>query len=394
MFLDHLFLDHLVCDRVEILHTWYSSTVHSPSLFSCLRTDVEYARKEGGGSESPEPCLRSKSRRPLGVKMTYFSADSTYHGGPGEGFGRRSFNSGQYLKARGRMRSNARANEGMGMARQAWRGQVCVSKGARKFGNNATDNLATLANGRRASFMWQGEASLYNGNDYDGEWKKNKRHGWGMYRVAKPTTGGLAAYEGEWVADARTGKGTSLGADGHLEVNIYENGIRKGEGVRILDMSLLKGPLKDEQAYKLPHIRLMDGEEMEQLEPEQAEAIAAKIEFLCQATPWPPEAPPFELKPLEMRSEAMNGTPAVEKTPRRRAKAKAARDQTSVGLERTRPGRRADERLSVTAGARLTSQRYVGLPDVLLLVFRETRSRNPEPEHTVLQPAYTVTAYI
>lgn len=55
-------------------------------------------------------------------------------------------------------------------------------------------------------------------------------------------------------------------------------------------------------------------------------------------------------------------------------------------LERTRPGRRADERLSVTAGARLTSQRYVGLPDVLLLVFRETRSRNPEPEHTVLQP--------
>ena len=42
--------------------------------------------------------------------------------------------------------------------------------------------------------------------------------GWGLYLVPKPTPSGIAAYEGEWVEDARTGRGTSKGADGHLEV--------------------------------------------------------------------------------------------------------------------------------------------------------------------------------
>lgn len=248
---------------------------------------------------------------PLGVKMTYFSADSTYHGGPGEGFGRRSFNSGQYFEGRWKDeeqegRGTLVTNEGTSYEGDWQRGimhgegKYAFQKAEGKFGNNATGQSGYIGQWSEGKFHGKGRRVLYNGNDYDGEWKKNKRHGWGMYRVAKPTTGGLAAYEGEWVADARTGKGTSLGADGHLEVNIYENGIRKGEGVRILDMSLLKGPLKDERAYKLPHIRLMDGEEMEQLEPEQAEAIAAKIGVPLPSHPWPPEAPPFELKPLEM----------------------------------------------------------------------------------------------
>ena len=76
---------------------------------------------------------------------------------------------------------------------------------------------------------------------------------------------------------------------------MYENGLRRGEGVRILDKSLLKGYLKDERAYKLIHLRLMDGEEMEELEPEQAEAIAAKIGVPLPSHPWPPEAPAWNI---------------------------------------------------------------------------------------------------
>ena len=102
--------------------------------------------------------------------------------------------------------------------------------------------------------------------------------------VAKPTIAGLAAYEGEWVQDARTGRGISMGADGHLELCRYEDGKRVGEGVRILDESKLKasdlkGPFK-----------LTDGKVCwDEISMAEAEAVAASIGFKSglPSFPWP-----------------------------------------------------------------------------------------------------------
>ena len=66
-----------------------------------------------------------------------------------------------------------------------------------------------------------GKLTLFSGNVYDGQWKANKRHGRGLYKVAKPTAAGLAVYEGEWVEDVRCGVGTIRGYDGHLEVSRF-----------------------------------------------------------------------------------------------------------------------------------------------------------------------------
>ena len=244
---------------------------------------------------------------PLGVKMTYFTPDSTYHGGPGEGYGKRSFNSGQYVEGHWKDEEqegfgSLTTKEGSSYTGEWQRGimhgegKYAFQKAQGKFGQNATGQSGYVGQWSDGKFHGRGRRVLYNGNDYDGEWKKNKRHGWGMYRVANPTVGGLAAYEGEWVSDARTGKGISKGTDGHLEVCTYENGLRRGEGVRIIDKTVLKGCLKDERAYKLSHLRLVDGEEMEELEEAEAEALAAKIGISpLPSHPWPPPAPEWEL---------------------------------------------------------------------------------------------------
>ena len=111
--------------------------------------------------------------------------------------------------------------------------------------------------------------------------------GWGLYIVAKPTIGGLAAYDGEWVDDARTGRGTTKGYDGHMELGRYVNGVRDGEAVRLVDESKLK---KDEP--KGP-FRMMDGKVLEEITEEEALVIAQRLGFKgpLPTFPWPPAAP-------------------------------------------------------------------------------------------------------
>lgn len=241
---------------------------------------------------------------PLGQKQSYFTPESTYHGGPGEGHGIRQFNSGQHFD--GHWKDEEQEGRGSLTTKEGTSYHGDWSKGM-MHGQGKYTFLANPKAGGQASgydgewsegqFHGRGKLVLYSGNSYDGEWRKNKRNGWGIYRVAKPIVGGLAVYEGQWVDDARTGKGMSKGADGHIEVCIYENGLRVGEGVRILDPSLLHtitGPLLKGEAknfYKTMFLRLEDGIEKEEIEQSAAEAIAAKVGFGHLPTlPWPPPA--------------------------------------------------------------------------------------------------------
>lgn len=151
----------------------------------------------------------------------------------------------------------------------------------------------------------RGKLTLEN-SSYDGQWKKDKKHGWGVYEVSKPTpfgelifssfaclppstrtlifvrrptsqraapTTGLIRYEGEWEHDSRTGKGISTGGDGHVELCRYDNGLRVGEGVRLMDETRLDRWDNEERGPW----RMDDGEELEVIDVDAALAIAQRL---------------------------------------------------------------------------------------------------------------------
>ena len=241
------------------------------------------------------PHFEASKPLPLGAKQSYFTPGSEYHGGPGQGQGTRHFNSGQSFV--GNWKDDEPEGQGHLTTKEGtsyngqWRAGIMEGEGTYIFQAGKFPGVygqsGYVGQWMDGKFHGKGKHMLYNGNSYDGEWKMNQKHGWGMYRVHAPTKGGLAAYEGEWVEDARTGKGISKGSDGHVEVNVYENGLRRGEGVRILDHSLFKGDAKNH--YKSGWLRLMDGEEMEEIEREEAEALSAKLGIATlPSIPWPP----------------------------------------------------------------------------------------------------------
>ena len=257
----------------------------------------------------------------LGEKLSFFTPDSTYHGGRGEGFGRRSFTCGQYFEGRwkneeqegpgklttdagsaydgewsngmmhgqGKVRAAPREgssqpprsnpcvgplapppntmNEGPmhGSERDAnplcasrlgvracVRACVCRPVSARACRRRLAAHSPPLcrtqytwASGSTYDGQWKenmkhgkGKLTLKNAW-YDGEWKKNTKHGWGVYQVTETTPFGILRYEGEWDHDARTGKGIATGVDGHVELCRYDNGLRVGEGVRLMNAEAL-----------------------------------------------------------------------------------------------------------------------------------------------------------
>ena len=272
---------------------------------------------------------------PLGVKLSFFTPDSEYHGGPGQGYGVRHFSGGakaergqsyqgywkddeqegkgslqthEGTKYDGEWKVGAMHGEGTYafQVRNSLPGCWCLCVPCRRpFSTRAAHapcparwQKYRLVNKhqKRSTYSGQwadgkkhgrGKLTLYSGNSYDGDWRDNKRHGWGLYVVAKPTIAGIAAYEGEWVEDARTGRGMSKGADGHLEICAYEDGKRVGEGVRILDESKLKtGSTEPKGPF-----RLTDGKLGEEIPVGVAEGIAAKLGFKALPSfPWPPPA--------------------------------------------------------------------------------------------------------
>lgn len=146
---------------------------------------------------------------------------------------------------------------------------------------------------------------------YDGQWKDNKRHGWGVYTVKEVTPFSIQRYEGEWFEDARTGKGITTGADGHMEMSVYENGIRVGEGVRLMNESMLL-PYDNEQRGPW---RLQDAgydREIEEIEVEEAAAIAKRIGLEL------PRDPNFGTAPasLASHSSAKSGASRASNTRR------------------------------------------------------------------------------
>lgn len=96
-----------------------------------------------------------------------------------------------------------------------------------------------------------GKMRYDNGNEYEGEWKNNKRdgkgttryasenvyigmwkggkrHGFGVFHISK--SGDI--YRGNWSGGIKSGPGVYEYADGELDVSFYSNDIRVGDGVR------------------------------------------------------------------------------------------------------------------------------------------------------------------
>jgi hypothetical protein len=57
------------------------------------------------------------------------------------------------------------------------------------------------------------------GDIYEGEWKDDKAHGYGVYHHLNGAT-----YEGEWVEDRQNGKGKETWPDGSIYVGNYSDG--------------------------------------------------------------------------------------------------------------------------------------------------------------------------
>ena len=209
----------------------------------------------------------------LGEKLSFYTADSSYHGGTGGGDARREFACGQYFD--GRWENDEQEGHGSLKTKDG-----NSYEGEWSGGNMHGQGTYTWSSGSSYSGQWEGgikhgegTLTLYSGNVYTGQWRNGKRHGWGTLTVAKPTIGSVARYEGEWVDDARTGKGTTINYDGHVELSRYENGQRVGEGLRVLDPARKK-PF--DETFPGP-FRLMDGKEVEMVDLPTAEGIAKSL---------------------------------------------------------------------------------------------------------------------
>jgi len=74
----------------------------------------------------------------------------------------------------------------------------------------------------------KGITKYASGNVYTGTWKMGKRHGFGVFHIKK--TGDV--YRGNWAQGLKSGPGVYEYADGELDVSFYEKDVRAGEGVR------------------------------------------------------------------------------------------------------------------------------------------------------------------
>eukprot|EP01097_Dermamoeba_algensis_P010240 TRINITY_DN7480_c0_g1_i2.p1 TRINITY_DN7480_c0_g1~~TRINITY_DN7480_c0_g1_i2.p1 ORF type:complete len:226 (-),score=23.72 TRINITY_DN7480_c0_g1_i2:203-880(-) len=89
-----------------------------------------------------------------------------------------------------------------------------------------------MSNGRIYVGEWKddkrngfGEFTWPGGDSYSGRWKDSKRHGNGTYKWADGRV-----YQGEWNEDKRHGYGCSIYPDGHRYEGDYKDGKRHGKG--------------------------------------------------------------------------------------------------------------------------------------------------------------------
>ena len=74
----------------------------------------------------------------------------------------------------------------------------------------------------------KGSTRYASGNVYIGMWKGGKRHGFGVFHIYK--SGDI--YRGNWSGGIKNGPGVYEYADGELDVSFYTNDVRVGDGVR------------------------------------------------------------------------------------------------------------------------------------------------------------------
>lgn len=212
-----------------------------------------------------------------------FTGDSAYQGGPGDGHAVRHFicdmtYDGQWKDDAEHGKGSLKISDGSSYEGD-WIDGCMTGEGAYRWASGS------VYEGQWHEGMQQGHGKLMlcNGNSYEGEWQANERHGWGLYTVSAPTPAGMAVYEGEWVNGVRAGRGTTRGADGHVEVSRFENGTRVGKGARWVDPAKCRAW---EQVGKC--WRLKDGRAVEQIEPDAAEAIAEELNLPVPTFPFHP----------------------------------------------------------------------------------------------------------
>jgi hypothetical protein len=102
----------------------------------------------------------------------------------------------------------------------------------------------------------KGKMIFDEGGSYEGEFKDNKFHGFGIYKWYDNEE-----YEGEWKDNERNGKGIYRSKDGSVEYTNFANGSPVGEGIKWSP---------DRQTAK----KLKDGDEGFEMLPEEAEKFA------------------------------------------------------------------------------------------------------------------------
>ena len=94
------------------------------------------------------------------------------------------------------------------------------------------------------------------GGKYDGEWKDDKRHGWGTL------TGANGVYDGEWKDGAMHGRGTMTYADGTEYDGEWKDGKKNGRGTMTYpDRAKYDGEWKDGKRHGRGTMTYADGTE-------------------------------------------------------------------------------------------------------------------------------------
>merc|ERR1712085_89998 len=110
---------------------------------------------------------------------------------------------------------------------------ICNSVGGASIYNDSKSKSRGFGGNYDGDLNSRGERNGYgvfiadNGNEYEGEWKNDKREGHGK---AKYNTGDV--YIGNWRNCKRHGHGTYRWKDGEVDISRYSSDYRTGEGVR------------------------------------------------------------------------------------------------------------------------------------------------------------------
>jgi hypothetical protein len=79
----------------------------------------------------------------------------------------------------------------------------------------------------------KGELHFYNGNKYFGDWKNDKKDGFGIFITE------LSIYYGLWSLDEKEGMGIEIFKDGSYFDGFWKKGIKSGEGLMKLSNGIL-----------------------------------------------------------------------------------------------------------------------------------------------------------